>query len=212
MSFRRTDTIIETRSGSLLDVFNPDPGSINIRDISFALSRIPQFNGQTAGQVPYSLAQHAIWVAMVFERTYHASPKELMQAFMYDAYKAYIGDMAIPIQRNPDIGKPYLKLSQSIREVIFNSLEIEKPTEKTIDKIIEVNLQGLAVESFHLMASKGRGWGLPKSDVPKSFYMQPLQPSGAFQLFNLSYEHIANYGSLLEIISKLSNVIANKPH
>ena len=55
--------LLETVTGKLVDVENPLPEMIDIEDIAWALSRISRFCGMTITVIPYSVAQHSIFVA-----------------------------------------------------------------------------------------------------------------------------------------------------
>jgi len=55
-------TSIETASGTMFDVADPRPGMILIGDIAWGLSRCARFAGHTLGDVPYSVAQHSVYV------------------------------------------------------------------------------------------------------------------------------------------------------
>ena len=90
--FPHLDTgIICTRHGTAVDVTDPRPEMIVIRDIAHALAAINRFNGHTAR--PYSVAQHSVMVS-------HFVPPELAWwGLMHDAHEAYIGDVASPIKR-----------------------------------------------------------------------------------------------------------------
>lgn len=61
-------TSIETVSGIQVDVANPDPSTINIVDIAWGLSRQARFAGHTITDIPYSVAQHSVYVSELVER------------------------------------------------------------------------------------------------------------------------------------------------
>lgn len=57
-----TPTSIETMTGRFVDLVTPDPATIDIRDIAWATSRVPRYVGHTISAVPYTIAQHSIFV------------------------------------------------------------------------------------------------------------------------------------------------------
>ena len=57
-----TATSIETMTGQFVDLVNPDPKTIDIRDIAWATSRMPRYVGHTVSAIPYTIAQHSIFV------------------------------------------------------------------------------------------------------------------------------------------------------
>lgn len=57
-----TPSSIETMTGKFVDLVNPDPATIDIRDIAWATSRVPRYVGHTISALPYTIAQHSIFV------------------------------------------------------------------------------------------------------------------------------------------------------
>lgn len=57
-----TPTSIETMTGRFVDLVNPDPATIDIHDIAWATSRMPRYVGHTISAIPYTIAQHSIFV------------------------------------------------------------------------------------------------------------------------------------------------------
>ena len=49
-------------SGRRLDLLDPAPGDVSIADIAHGLARVARWNGQTAGESPFSVAQHSLLV------------------------------------------------------------------------------------------------------------------------------------------------------
>lgn len=83
-----------TSSGRAVDLLDPDPGSISIRDIANHLAKISRFSGATI--VPYSVAQHSVLVSdIVFASTRDATAA--LAGLLHDAHEAYIGDVTRPM-------------------------------------------------------------------------------------------------------------------
>ena len=83
-------TWMETWSGKRVDLLNPDPSQIDIRDIAHHLSILNRFTGAT--KVPYSVAQHSLYVSMLV-------PEHLqLHALLHDAHEAYINDISTPMK------------------------------------------------------------------------------------------------------------------
>lgn len=76
--------LIYTYTGKYIDVLNPQPEDIDIRDIAHGLALCNRFAGQT--QFPISVAQHSIWVAT-------NSPNYPLAGLLHDASEAYLGDV-----------------------------------------------------------------------------------------------------------------------
>src|SRR3712207_3449921 len=49
-------------SGRRLDLLDPSPVDIELSDIAHGLARVARWNGQTRGEHPFSVAQHAVLV------------------------------------------------------------------------------------------------------------------------------------------------------
>lgn len=83
--------VLETQSGTLIDIADPQPDQIYIRDIAHALSMQCRFGGHTKHH--YSVAQHSVNVSYLV-------PKEhALQALLHDATEAYLVDIPTPIKR-----------------------------------------------------------------------------------------------------------------
>jgi len=96
-----------TYSGIWLDLENPTPDMITIKDIAIGLSRESRFNGHT--EKFYSVAQHSVlcsrlvpeWVAL--------------EALLHDATEAYLKDIPTPLK---DMLPEYKKIEQRLDAVI----------------------------------------------------------------------------------------------
>src|SRR6185436_20560217 len=85
--------ILQTASGQVIDLLNPDPRSINIGDIAHGLSHMCRFSGQT--MIFYSVADHSLLAALYALRR---SPQDQLLALLHDATEAYICDMPSPVK------------------------------------------------------------------------------------------------------------------
>jgi hypothetical protein len=88
---------IRTYSGHYLDVFNPDPTLLDIRDIARGLSMRPRYGAQLPEW--YSVAEHSCHVHDVLRRQSPRATREgLLVGLLHDAPEAYIGDMPKPVK------------------------------------------------------------------------------------------------------------------
>jgi 5'-deoxynucleotidase YfbR-like HD superfamily hydrolase len=86
-------------SGRRLDLLDPSPLDIEIEDIAHGLSFVARWNGQTAGDWPYSVAEHSLLVADLFALMAPAAPKRWrLAALLHDAPEYVIGDMISPVK------------------------------------------------------------------------------------------------------------------
>lgn len=84
---------IRTASGR--DVFLDQPRGITIEDVAASLAKINRFNGHT--RVPYSVAQHSVWISRRMQEAGYSTAVQLA-GLMHDAAEAYLGDLTSPAQ------------------------------------------------------------------------------------------------------------------
>lgn len=109
---------MNTYSGEIFYIFEPDIEKINIQDIAHALSMICRFNGHV--KKFYSVAQHSVLVSHI------CSPKYALEGLMHDATESYCGDMIRPLKCFfPDFKKHELIIEQAIWKK-FNLIKSKK--------------------------------------------------------------------------------------
>lgn len=94
-------------SGRRLDLLDPTPVDIEIEDIAHGLAFVARWNGQTAGDFAYSVAEHSLLVEEIFGRMQVGAPtKWRLAALLHDAPEYVIGDMISPVKAavGPDYG------------------------------------------------------------------------------------------------------------
>ena len=190
---------LETVSGRKIDVTNPDPNTIEISDIAWALSRMPRFSGHSIPYVPYSVAQHCI---QVMKDLAPHGPQIQMYGLLHDAAEAYINDLPSPVKHIPEIHAVISKLENKLMLTIYEAIGIRPPTEEEeqIVKIADKNQQ--AIEAYNFMYSRGSDWNLPKVTFKKlQEFEQPLTSTKAYDSY-LNYFEI-----LLEKVKKINNQV-----
>ncbi len=86
-------------SGRRLDLLDPSPLDVEIEDIAHGLARVARWNGQTAGDHIFSVAQHSLLVEDVVGRLAPAAdPRLRLTALLHDAAEYVIGDMISPFK------------------------------------------------------------------------------------------------------------------
>ena len=86
-------------SGRRLDLLDPTPVDIEIEDIAHGLAFVARWNGQTRGDYPYSVAEHALLVERICGRLKPNWPaKWRLAALLHDAPEYVIGDMISPVK------------------------------------------------------------------------------------------------------------------
>ncbi|SDG52643.1 hypothetical protein SAMN05216241_11819 [Limimonas halophila] len=90
-------------SGRRLDLVNPSPLDIEIDDIAHGLSRVARWNGQTYGEWPFSVAQHALLVEHIAGKLRTSTPKRWRLAILlHDAPEYVLGDLITPFKAAMD--------------------------------------------------------------------------------------------------------------
>lgn len=175
---------LETVSGRKINITNPDPSTIVIEDIAWALSRLPRFSGHSIPYVPYSVAQHCIQVANDLKEY---GPGIQLLGLLHDAAEAYINDLPSPVKHIPEIHAVIKKLEDSLMDAIYKALDIDPPThdEEAIVKIADKTQQ--AVEAYNYMYSRGADWNLPEVSFTKlQEFEAPMTSIDSYHKF-LSY-------------------------
>jgi len=127
-----TASTIRTFKGHYVDVFNPDPETIDIEDIAHGLSNTCRFGGHT--YVFYSVAQHSSTVAR-----HELMPEDLkLTALLHDATEAYMCDLPRPIKRHLP---SYKEAEEKLMQVIANKFHLEFPFPKEIKAIDNLTLE-----------------------------------------------------------------------
>jgi uncharacterized protein len=179
---------LETVSGRKVDVSNPDPSTIVIGDIAWALSRMPRFSGHSIPYIPYSVAQHCIQVSK--DLAPHG-PKIQLYGLLHDAAEAYINDLPSPVKHIPEIHAVIKKLEDNLMLTIYESLGIDPPNEEE-EKIVKVaDKTQQAVEAYNFMYSRGKDWNLPEVSFKKlQEFEQPLTSVESYDKFLFFFEQL----------------------
>lgn len=159
------DPWIQTCSGKLIDLLNPDPTSIDITDVAFSLARLCRFTGHADS---YSVAQHCVIGARVL-REQGASVEVQREFLLHDARESIIGDVASPIKRamvrlrmqHDSGGTPfdaYLELERRVARAF--SERFNTPAQHT-PPVHEADMRMLATEARDLMEAPPHSWELP---------------------------------------------------
>jgi 5'-deoxynucleotidase YfbR-like HD superfamily hydrolase len=109
-----TMTIIITRSGRQIDLWDPRPEDIHISDIAHSLSMQCRFVGHVSEF--YSVAEHSVRVSF-------AVPDGLgLHALLHDASEAYLGDVSTPLK---SIMPRYKALEEKMMHTIYAAFDLD---------------------------------------------------------------------------------------
>jgi len=104
-------------SGRRLDLLDPTPVDIEIEDIAHGLAFVARWNGQTAGDWPYSVAEHSLLVEEIFARMSPGiAARWRLAALLHDAPEYVIGDMISPVKAA--VGPAYGALDERLTAAI----------------------------------------------------------------------------------------------
>lgn len=103
-------------SGRRLDLLDPTPMDIEIADIAHGLAFVARWNGQTRGDLPYSVAEHSLLVEQIYGRFGDPPAKWRLAALLHDAPEYVIGDMISPVKAaiGPGYGDLDLRLTAAV--------------------------------------------------------------------------------------------------
>jgi hypothetical protein len=104
-------------SGRRLDLLDPSPLDIEIRDIAHGLARVARWNGQTEGEHPFTVAQHSLLVELIVRETApEAGPADLLAALLHDAPEYVVGDLISPFKAV--IGEAYKGVEERLSHAV----------------------------------------------------------------------------------------------
>ena len=146
MKIAMNDPVILTRHGEYVNLLDPQPATIDVRDIACALANINRYTGHTT--VPYSVAEHSIRVAELLKAEGY-SVKSQLAGLLHDATEAYLGDVSSPLKSILPDYRALEKNLESVIELKFNVLIHNRPEVKAAD----MNL--LCAERHALMPAVG---------------------------------------------------------
>lgn len=178
---------LETQSGRLIYIPEPDPADFDFDDIVEGLTKIPRFCGQTPG-VFYCVAQHSVHVADVLLSTLPESRKTLKICFaglFHDSPEAYLGDTPAPIKEH--YGRSVRQIEERFQRAIFKRYEIDFPLGLP-EEVIEADLRMRATERRDLQPNANPR--LICEAKPYDFHITPWKPEEAAYRFRTKYRAI----------------------
>lgn len=188
---------IETVSGNFVDPLNPDPKTINIKDIAWSSSRMPRFCGHTITEIQYVVGQHAVFVAeMIFNQT--KDHLLALYGLLHDSAETYTGDLPSPFKHLPGIKELMDDVENKLLTKIFESINIESPSEEAWKIVKHYDKKAQVIESFAFMPSRGLHWeGREKFDIGFIELQEFPKPKKAIEVykeflerFNYHYEEL----------------------
>jgi uncharacterized protein len=124
-------------SGRRLDLLDPSPLDIEIEDIAHGLARVARWNGQTKGNHAFSVAQHCVVVAQLFEHAHpFSSREERLAALLHDAPEYVVGDMISPFKAA--LGVDYKAFENRLLAAIHLRFGVQQQLSPTLTAAIKI--------------------------------------------------------------------------
>jgi len=123
-------------SGRRLDLLDPSPVDVEIEDIAHGLSRVARWNGQTTGDLPFTVAQHSLLVEQFCIEMKPGWPARWrLAALLHDGPEFVIGDMISPFKAA--LGDGYKKIEARLQQAIHLRFELPSILPETIARTIK---------------------------------------------------------------------------
>jgi 5'-deoxynucleotidase YfbR-like HD superfamily hydrolase len=168
-------------SGRRLDLLDPSPMDIEIEDIAHGLARVARWNGQTAGEHAFSVAQHSVVVEEICAHIQpDIDPKWRLAALLHDASEYVIGDMISPFKAA--LGLDYKVFEERLETAIHIRFGLPAKTPVAIKKLIKRADLACAFFEATQLAGFGHAESLELFGAPPlgySLHIEPLAPAQA---------------------------------
>ncbi|MEE2691179.1 MAG: HD family hydrolase [Pseudomonadota bacterium] len=123
-------------SGRRLDLLDPSPVDVEIEDIAHGLARVARWNGQTAGALPFTVAQHSLIVEDFCIQMKPGWPvKWRLAALLHDAPEFVIGDMISPFKSA--LGEHYKRIERRLQQAIHLRFGLPALLPEAVEKTIK---------------------------------------------------------------------------
>lgn len=182
---------IETVSGVLVDPTEPDENLILLEDAAWAISRINRYSGHTITKVPYSVAQHCVFVANMIWNEIH-DPRLALFGLLHDTAEAYISDIPSPIKRIPELKAVLDPIENRLLDILYRKYIGSTPTVDDQPVIKKYDHRALLIEAHNFMASRGKNWYGSESAnigfIELQNFPPPVESTKAYQDFMDHYK------------------------
>lgn len=134
-------TWIRTRYGHRVDLWRPNPGAIDVRDIAHALARLCRFTGHVACDL-YSVGQHSVLVSE------HVPEDLALHALVHDAAESYVADVSRPLREAMRMigGDSHAEIADGIDAAIRSRFSLRLLNTVERDTIKQADLAALRTE------------------------------------------------------------------
>ncbi|MEM7620946.1 MAG: HD family hydrolase [Pseudomonadota bacterium] len=186
-------------SGRRLDLLDPSPLDIEISDIAHGLARVARWNGQTAGDHAFSVAQHSLIVADIANALSPGlSAKWQLAALLHDSAEYVIGDLISPFKAA--IGLDYKTFEIKLLAAVHMRVGIPVAPPQKIERLIKSADRMAAFYEATVLAGFNEEEAQKFFGVPKNLNnvlteqlcnLEPLPSYKAQDDFLKHYEHLS---------------------
>jgi len=178
-------------SGRRLDLLDPSPLDVEISDIAHGLARVARWNGQTAGDHAFSVAQHSLMVEDIFRRSYKCSADDCLLALLHDAPEYVIGDMISPFKAV--VGGGYKSVEKRLESAIHLRFGLPPHCSKELkDRIkkadhVAAYFEATVLAGFSVEEAR-KFFGQPRGITRETLLIDPLPAVEAQRLFTERFQ------------------------
>jgi 5'-deoxynucleotidase YfbR-like HD superfamily hydrolase len=185
-------------SGRRLDLLDPSPLDVEIEDIAHGLARVARWNGQTAGNHIFSVAQHTLLVdAVARVRSSSLDRRARLAILLHDTPEYVIGDMISPFKAV--IGGAYKGVEARLLAAIHVRFGLPVKRSEEIERLIKTADRGAAFLEATRLAGFSTGearrfFGPPPALSPaiERDYLTPWSASTAQKRYLERFNAVAN--------------------
>jgi 5'-deoxynucleotidase YfbR-like HD superfamily hydrolase len=176
-------TWIVTSSGREIDLLNPDPTNIVLRDLVRAVGNINRFTGHTVR--PYSVLEHSLNCAD-YARIQGWSSTVVFACLCHDLHEGLIGDISTPVK----LAVPEIRtFEKHIEHVVHHRLGIAEIMEEHAEQVKQADLALLLWERDRLLKHTSPWPAEQLVTVPYTGEMRPRSYENALEEFyNLAFD------------------------
>lgn len=179
MTYRRVDGYnvagwIETYTGRMVTPLQPDPATLSITDIAYALSNKCRYSGHTA--MFYSVAEHSVIMARFALN--RGEVDGARWALLHDAVEAYIPDVPRPLKP----GLPgWREIEEDMEIAVIAHFGLGPLPLAVLDMVKRLDTRILLREAGVLLTSGGLNWRIDGRPLPVTIHgWQPAQARAEF--------------------------------
>ncbi|MBI1366076.1 MAG: hydrolase [Alphaproteobacteria bacterium] len=193
-------------SGRRLDLLDPSPLDVEIEDIAHGLARVARWNGQTAGPLPFTVAQHSLVVEELCVEMKPGWPaKWRLAALLHDGPEFVIGDMISPFKAQ--LGGQYKTIEKRLQRAIHLRFSLPADLPEAVEKTIKrADRASAFFEATQLAgfdhAEARRFFGAPRGVSPRSLQAQPTSDIEAQYLAR--FKELAEAATTAQLSAKVS--------